>query len=240
VESRSRRDRRETRPTCLACGPARPTSRAGGRWRRRPASRFAPRAPRVEIWGAREAIAEDDEAFVSDASAVSVVFATFETRSSVVAFSFGTVRRRRAPPAPGRAMPPSETFVALQRLAKRRREDPPGAPRGPGPAPASEPRGASSASQTRGFPTGDGGASLEDLRRRAAPRGHHGRRPRAPPALRGRGVALPAVPRRRRGRRDGASVRARDGVGRIGRGRDDVFVSRLPTVATRHTRRARR
>ena len=61
-------------------------------------------------------------------------------------------------------MPPSETFVALQRLAKRRREDPPGAPRGPGPAPASEPRGASSASQTFGFPTGtgDGGASLED------------------------------------------------------------------------------
>ena len=61
-------------------------------------------------------------------------------------------------------MPPSETFVALQRLAKRRREDPPGAPRGPGPAPASEPRGASSASRTRGFPTGtgDGGASLED------------------------------------------------------------------------------
>jgi len=58
-------------------------------------------------------------------------------------------------------MPPSETFVALQRLAKRRREDPPGAPRGPGPAPASEPRGASSASKTRGFPS-DGGASLED------------------------------------------------------------------------------
>ena len=35
-------------------------------------------------------------------------------------------------------------------------------------------------------------------------------------------------------------MRARDGIGRIGRGRDDVRVSRLPNVATRRPRRARR
>ena len=51
-------------------------------------------------------------------------------------------------------MPPSETFVALQRLAKKRRGDPPGAPGGPGPAAASEARGAWSASEKREVPAG--------------------------------------------------------------------------------------
>ena len=58
-------------------------------------------------------------------------------------------------------MPPSETFVALQRLAKKRRGDPPGAPGGPGPAAASEARGAWSASETREVPAGTG-ATPED------------------------------------------------------------------------------
>ena len=59
------------------------------------------------------------------------------------------------PRAPGRAVPRSATFVALQRLAKRRRGDLPGALGGPVPAPPSETRGASSASETPD-------ASLED------------------------------------------------------------------------------
>ena len=59
-------------------------------------------------------------------------------------------------------MPPSETFVALQRLAKKRRGDPPGAPGGPGPAAASlSARGAWSASETREVPAGTG-ATPED------------------------------------------------------------------------------
>ena len=53
-------------------------------------------------------------------------------------------------------MPPSETFVALQRLAKKRRGDPPGAPGGPGPAAASEAR-----SEKREVPAGTG-ATPED------------------------------------------------------------------------------
>ena len=46
-------------------------------------------------------------------------------------------------------MSPSATFVALQRLADRRRGEAPGAPGGPAPAPASQTRVLSSASETR-------------------------------------------------------------------------------------------
>jgi hypothetical protein len=76
--------------------------------------------------------------------------------ASLLLFSVGTADVGARPRAPGRAMPPSETFVALQRLAKKRRGDPPGAPGGPGPAAASEAR-----SEKREVPAGTG-ATPED------------------------------------------------------------------------------
>ena len=73
--------------------------------------------------------------------------------ASSLLFSAGTADVGARPRAPGRAMPPSETFVALQRLAEAQ-GGPPGAPGGPGPAAASEARGAWSASEKREVPAG--------------------------------------------------------------------------------------
>ena len=88
--------------------------------------------------------------------------------ASSLLFSAGTADVGARPRAPGRAMPPSETFVALQRLAKKRRGDPPGAPGGPGPAAASEARGAWSASEKREVPAGTGAEDAEDAPLRLA------------------------------------------------------------------------
>ena len=137
----------------------------GVRSRRRPASRFAPRAPRGRILGeggdrGTRGFPVNHRQMLRATSHVRRISQKGERSGFVVAFFGRHRRRRRAPPGAGARDAPVRDLRCPPETRQEAQGDPPGAPGGPGPAAASEARGAWSASEKREVPAG----AAEDAR----------------------------------------------------------------------------